>query len=54
MSLWAIIPVKPLQHAKSRLSPVLSPEQRFDLAQAMLRHVLTVTDDHNAGSAASW
>ncbi len=43
MSLWAIIPVKPLKNAKSRLAPVLSPEQRFELAQAMLRHVLSVT-----------
>ena len=43
MSLWAIIPVKPLKHAKSRLSPALSPDQRFELAQAMLRHVLSVT-----------
>lgn len=43
MSLWAIIPVKPLTHAKSRLSPALSPDQRFELAQAMLRHVLSVT-----------
>ncbi len=43
MSLWAILPVKPLKNAKSRLSPVLSPDQRFELAQAMLRHVLTVT-----------
>lgn len=43
MSLWAIIPVKPLKNAKSRLSPALSPDQRFELAQAMLRHVLSVT-----------
>ena len=43
MSLWAIIPVKPLKNAKSRLAPVLLPEQRFELAQAMLRHVLSVT-----------
>ena len=43
MSFWAIIPVKPLKNAKSRLSPALSPDQRFELAQAMLRHVLTVT-----------
>lgn len=43
MSLWAIIPVKPLKNAKSRLSPVLTPDQRFELAQAMLRHVLSVT-----------
>ncbi len=43
MSLWAIVPVKPLKNAKSRLSPALSPDQRFELAQAMLRHVLSVT-----------
>lgn len=42
MSLWAIIPVKPLKKAKSRLSAVLSAEQRYALAQAMLRHVLSV------------
>lgn len=42
MSLWAIIPVKPLKNAKSRLSHVLTPEQRYDFAQAMFRHVLSV------------
>ncbi len=40
MSLWAIIPVKPLVRAKSRLAPVLTPEQRAELAQNLLRHVL--------------
>ncbi len=43
MSLWAIIPVKPLKQAKSRLAGMLLPEQRFELAQAMFRHVLAVT-----------
>ena len=42
MSLWAIVPVKPLRHAKSRLSSLLTPEQRYQLAQAMFRHVLSV------------
>ncbi len=40
MSLWAIIPVKPLNRAKSRLADVLSPEQRHALAAAMFRQVL--------------
>lgn len=40
MSLWVIIPVKPLNRAKSRLADVLSPEQRNALAAAMFRQVL--------------
>lgn len=43
MSLWVIVPVKPLNRAKSRLASVLSPETRAGFAEAMLRHVLTVT-----------
>jgi 2-phospho-L-lactate guanylyltransferase len=42
MGVWVIIPVKPLNRAKSRLSGVLSPEQRYQLAESMLRHVLGV------------
>jgi 2-phospho-L-lactate guanylyltransferase len=42
MSLWAVIPVKPLNRAKSRLAEVLSPELRYQFAEIMLRHVLTV------------
>ncbi|MCY4145125.1 MAG: 2-phospho-L-lactate guanylyltransferase [Chloroflexi bacterium] len=42
MSLWAIIPVKPLKNAKSRLAAALLPEERYQLAQAMFRHVLSV------------
>lgn len=42
MSLWAIIPVKPLKNAKSRLSQILTPDQRYEFAQAMFRHVLSV------------
>jgi 2-phospho-L-lactate guanylyltransferase len=40
MSTWVIIPVKPLNRAKSRLAAVLSPEQRLHLAESMFRHVL--------------
>lgn len=42
MSVWAIIPVKPLNRAKSRLADVLTPEQRQQLAEMMFRHVLQV------------
>jgi 2-phospho-L-lactate/phosphoenolpyruvate guanylyltransferase len=42
MSIWVIIPVKPFNRAKSRLSEVLSPQQRQSLAENMLRHVLQV------------
>jgi 2-phospho-L-lactate/phosphoenolpyruvate guanylyltransferase len=42
MSLWAIIPVKPLYRAKSRLAEVLSPELRYQFAETMFRHILTV------------
>jgi 2-phospho-L-lactate guanylyltransferase len=42
MGIWVVIPVKPLNRAKSRLSQVLSPEQRQHLAESMLRHVLEV------------
>ena len=44
MGVWVIIPVKPLNRAKSRLSGVLSPEQRYHLAETMLRHVLCVVN----------
>jgi 2-phospho-L-lactate/phosphoenolpyruvate guanylyltransferase len=42
MSVWVIIPVKPLQLAKSRLSSVISPEQRQQFAESLLRHTLNV------------
>ncbi|MEL6527303.1 MAG: hypothetical protein AAFQ07_16490 [Chloroflexota bacterium] len=38
MSLWAIIPVKPLKRAKSRLADVLSQAQREQLAEIMLSY----------------
>jgi 2-phospho-L-lactate guanylyltransferase len=45
MSLWAIIPVKPLNRAKSRLAEVLSPEQRYLFAEMMLRRLLNVLSE---------
>lgn len=42
MTLWAIVPVKPLRRAKSRLSEVLSAEERAALSQDLLLHTLDV------------
>lgn len=42
MSVWAIIPVKPLVRAKSRLQSVLNVEERQQLAERLLRHVIQV------------
>lgn len=42
MSVWIIIPVKPLARAKSRLATVLTPEQRAHLAEALMRHTISV------------
>jgi 2-phospho-L-lactate guanylyltransferase len=40
MTVFAIVPVKDLEEAKSRLSPFLSPKDREVLTLAMLDHVL--------------
>ncbi len=40
MSVWAIVPVKPLRLAKSRLAETLTQEQREHLALLMMGHVL--------------
>jgi len=40
MTTWAIVPVKPLRRAKSRLSPVLGATDRLELSKQMLRRVL--------------
>lgn len=42
MSLWAIVPVKPLRRAKSRLAGVLSAEERSALSRRLLAHTLSV------------
>jgi 2-phospho-L-lactate guanylyltransferase len=40
MTLWAIVPVKPLRYGKSRLAEVLTPDERTDLNRRMLAHTL--------------
>lgn len=40
MTLWAIVPVKPLRRGKSRLSGLLSEDQRTLLNQELLAHTL--------------
>lgn len=42
MTIWAIVPAKPFNHAKSRLSPVLSPREREGLSREFLEHTLDV------------
>ncbi|HNT25608.1 MAG TPA: 2-phospho-L-lactate guanylyltransferase [Anaerolineales bacterium] len=42
MTLWAIVPVKPLHRGKSRLSDVLSEDERAALNQCMLENTLDV------------
>lgn len=40
MTLWAIVPVKPLRRGKSRLAGALSDEERVELNQSLLEHTL--------------
>jgi len=40
MTLWAIVPVKPLRHGKSRLSGTLSEDERTQLNESLLEHTL--------------
>ncbi len=39
---WAIVPVKPLRQAKSRLAPALTANQRATLGRSFLAHTLDV------------
>jgi 2-phospho-L-lactate guanylyltransferase len=48
VTIWAIVPVKPLRRAKSRLSEVLSREDRSELSQQMLTHTLEVLGEINS------
>ncbi len=45
MTLWAIIPVKPLRRGKSRLAGTLSEDEREHLNQDLLEHTLTTLKD---------
>ena len=40
MTLWAIVPVKPLRRGKSRLAEVLSDEERLGLNSKLLTHTV--------------
>ena len=42
MSVWAIVPVKPFQQAKSRLATVLPPTEREATSKGLLAHTLNV------------
>jgi 2-phospho-L-lactate guanylyltransferase len=41
MTIWAIVPVKPLRRGKSRLSGTLSEDERTELNRTLLEHTLT-------------
>lgn len=40
MTLWAIVPVKPLRSGKSRLAGALSADERAELNRTLLQHTL--------------
>jgi 2-phospho-L-lactate guanylyltransferase len=40
MTLWAIVPVKPLRYGKSRLAGVLTQDERADLNRRLLVHTI--------------
>ncbi|NWG06311.1 MAG: 2-phospho-L-lactate guanylyltransferase [Chloroflexi bacterium] len=40
MTLWAIVPVKPLRRGKSRLAGTLTEDERTELNQSLLRHTI--------------
>ena len=45
MTLWAIVPVKPLRRGKSRLSDTLSEDERALLNRGLLEHTLATLGD---------
>lgn len=48
MKTVAAVPVKSLQHTKSRLAAVLSPQDRANIALSMLAHVLSAIEASDA------
>jgi 2-phospho-L-lactate guanylyltransferase len=42
MSVWAIVPVKPLRRGKSRLAKVISAAERADLNHYLLEHTIQI------------
>ena len=45
MTLWAIVPVKPLRRGKSRLADVLSQDERTDLNRYLLENTLNTLNE---------
>lgn len=45
MTLWAIVPVKPLRRGKSRLAGTLTEDERTELNRALLEHTLSTLSD---------
>jgi 2-phospho-L-lactate guanylyltransferase len=45
MTIWAIVPVKPLRRGKSRLAGMLTEEQRALLNRRLLEHTLTTLNE---------
>src|SRR5512132_1719176 len=45
MTLWAIVPVKPLRRGKSRLAGALSEDERTELNQMLLENTLKTFSD---------
>ena len=45
MKLWLIVPVKPLAQGKSRLSPLLSAPERYELSHKLLAQTLSAAVD---------
>ena len=45
MTIWAIVPVKPLRSGKSRLAGTLSEDERAELNRTLLQHTLKTLSD---------